>query len=204
LKIEAKDYKDKPVAASLTLTGRYEKYNESEKKWEWKDVKTAEIKTGSNGLCYYDVLLDKEGYYEFNCKGLDQNRNEIKSTGYVYCYGGGYYNWYRFSTLEIIPDKNYYSAGDTANFMIVSPFEGVKGLVTVEGEKVFHEEIMDFSNRTGSLSVKITPEFSPTFYVTVSFYYDGNFYYQSKKIVCPSKDKFVTVSIESIRRNTVP
>ncbi len=204
LKIEAKDYKDKPVVASLTLTGRYEKYNESEKKWEWKDVKTGEIKTDSNGLCYYDVLLDKEGYYEVSCKGLDQNRNEIKSTGYVYCYGGGYYNWYRFSNLEIIPDKNYYSAGDTASFMIVSPFEGVKGLVTVEGEKIFHEELMDFSNRTGSLNVKITPEFSPTFYVTVSFYYEGNFYYQSKKIVCPSKDKFVTVSIESDKEKYRP
>ena len=204
LKVEAKDYKDKPVSASLTLTGRYEKYNESDKKWEWKDVKTAEIKTDSNGLCYYDVLLDKEGYYEFTCKGLDQNRNEIKSTGYIYCYGGGYYNWYRFSNLEIIPDKNYYSEGDTASFMIVSPFEGVKGLVTVEGEKVFSEELMDFSNKTGSLNVKITPDFSPNFYVTVSFYYEGNFYYQSKKIVCPSKDKFLTVSIESDKEKYKP
>jgi hypothetical protein len=52
--------------------------------------------------------------------------------------------------------------------------------------------------------VDITEKYTPNFYVTVSFFYEGNFYYQTKKIVCPSKGKFLNVSVEADKEKYRP
>jgi len=206
LKIEAKDYSDKPVKTDVTLKIKYERYDKEQNTWNWEEEKEISLKTDSKGLAYYDYKTGEDGYYEAVCEAQDQNENKINTTGYFYCYSGsGYYNWYnRFSNLEIIPDKNIYEPGETANIFIVCPFEGVKGLVTVEGESVFTEEVMDFSNRTGSMEIKLTPKHAPNFFVTVSFFYEGTLHYYTKKIICPSKDKFLTVSIEPDKEKYKP
>ena len=206
LKVEAKDYSGHPVQTDLDLKIRYERYDKEKSSWDWENEETVTLKTDKDGLLYYDCTINEDGYYEIICNSKDQNGNEISTSGYLYYYSGtGYYNWYnRFSNVEIIPDKNIYEPGEEASFFIVCPFEGVEGLVTVEGEKIFSEEIMDFSNRTGSLKVKVTPELSPNFYVTVTFFHEGSFYHQSKKIICPAKDKFLTVSITSDKEKYKP
>ncbi|MEQ8222312.1 MAG: MG2 domain-containing protein [Candidatus Eremiobacterota bacterium] len=203
VKIATKDYDGKPVSSDITLNLKYEFYNEKLKKWEWKELDRVTLKTDDTGIAYYDFLPDKDGYYQLESKGLDSYKNEIKSTGNIYCYGGGYYNWYRFTNIEIIPDKNMYEAGDKGKFFIVCPFP-VKALVSVEGEEVFTQKTVDFSNKTASLEVDITKKHTPNFYVTVSFFYEGNFYYQTKKIICPSKDKFLNVSVESDKEKYRP
>ena len=197
LKIDAKDYSGKPVVTTVKLKIKYESYNKENHKYEWQIFNDEELKTDVNGIAYYDFITGKDGYYEIEYSSEDQNKNLIKGTDYIYSYSGStYYDWYRLTNLEIIPDKKFYEAGDKASFFIACPFEGVKALVTIDGEKVFTQKVIDFSNKTASFNVNITEEHSPNFYITVSFFSKGQFYYQTKKIVCPSKDKFLTVSIE--------
>ena len=194
-KVEADDYSNNPVETDVKVLVRYEKYNEKKETWEWEEEKITNLKTDENGLCYYDYTPNEDGYYDIVCTAEDQNKNEITSTGYFYCYSGRDYNWYRFSNIEIIPDKDVYEKGETAGLFIVCPFEGVKGLVTVEGDDILEEKVLDFSNRTASMEIEITENYTPNFFVTVSFFYEKTYYFQTKKIICPSKDKFLTVSI---------
>ncbi|OQA18558.1 MAG: MG2 domain protein [bacterium ADurb.Bin363] len=205
IKIEAKDYSGKPVETAVTSKVKYEYYDKQSKKWLWQNIKNIEFKTDKNGIGSYDFITDKDGYYELECTSEDQNKNKIRATGYVYSYSdGGYYNWYRLTNLEIIPDKKIYEPGEQANFFIVCPFEGVKALVTVEGEKIFTQKVVDFANRTASFKVNITKNHTPNFYIGISFYYNGQFYYQNKQIICPSKDKFLTISIEADKEKYRP
>jgi len=204
MQIEAKDYSQNPVMTDVKVKVRYEFYDEKSETWQWDNMKEAGLKTDATGLCYFDYVPEEDGYYEIICTTEDQNKNKIDTTGYFYCYSGESYNWYRFTNVKIIPDKDCYEVGDTAGIFIVCPFEGVKGLVTVEGEEISEEKAVDFSGKTASMDIKITEKHGPNFFVTVSFFYEGNFYYESKKIICPAKDKFLTVSIESDKEKYKP
>lgn len=206
IKIEAKDYSGNPVKTDLTLKARYERYDQKANTWTWEEGQDVKLKTDEQGLAFYDYKIKDDGYYEITCNALDQNENQITTYGYLYCYSwNGYYNWYnRFSNVEIIPDKDYYEPGDKAGFFIVCPHENIKALVTVEGEDVYYEKVMDFSNRTAELKLDITEKYSPNFFVTVDFFYEGVFYHHEKKIICPSTDKFLNVSIEPDKEKYKP
>lgn len=204
LKIEAKDYDGKPVPADLLLNTKYEIYNEKNKSSRWKEVNRKNLATDKNGIAYYDIVPDKDGYYEFECNGSDRNKNKIKSTAYICCYSRGNCNWNRLNNVEIIPDKDFYDVGETATFFLLCPYKGVKALVTAEGEEILNQEIIDFSDKTADFKVKMTKKHTPDFYITVNFFYDGRFYYQTKKIVCPPRDKFLKVSIEADKEKYRP
>ena len=197
LKIEARDYGGKPVETDFLLDFNYENYDKEKKKWKWKTIESVKLKTDSNGNVSYDFVPEKEGYYQVICRAKDQNHNKVKKSIELYSYGGtDYYNWNNLNKVDIIPDKNIYEPGDTAYFLIVCPYEGIKAFLTVEGHEILDYKIIDLSNKTACYKLKITDKYTPDFYISVNFFRNGKFYTQSKKIICPPEDKFLTVSVE--------
>ncbi|MEQ8188773.1 MAG: MG2 domain-containing protein [Candidatus Eremiobacterota bacterium] len=196
IKIDARDYKDKPVQNNVTLNIK-------------SDVTEAlqiQLKTDGNGSACYDFIPHKDGCYEVEVISEDQNKNQIKACENIYCYSGdsNYYWWKKLPDFHIIPDKKVYNTGDRARIFLVSPCENVKALLTVEREDIIEKKIIDFTNRTAMFEMDIKEKHSPNVYVTVSFFYKDNFYSQFKEISCPSKDKFLTVSIEPDREKYSP
>ncbi|MEQ8223527.1 MAG: MG2 domain-containing protein, partial [Candidatus Eremiobacterota bacterium] len=205
LKIEAKDYQGNPIETDFTLDFNYENYDKEKKKWKWKTIESARLKTDSRGSVSYDFVPEKEGYYQVICRAKDQNHNKVKKSIELYSYGGtDYYNWNNLNKVDIIPDKHIYEPGDTAYFLIVCPYEGIKAFLTVEGHDILDYRIIDLSNKTACYKVKITDKHTPDFYVSVNFFRNGKFYTQSKKIICPPDDKFLTVSLEPDKKEYRP
>lgn len=196
LKIEARDYEGHPIETDFILDFNYENYDKEKKKWKWKTIESVKLKT-DGGNVSYDFVPEKEGYYQVICKAKDQNHNMVKKSIELYSYGGtDYYNWNNLNKVDIIPDKHIYEPGDTAYFLIVCPYEGIKAFLTVEGHDILDYRIIALSNKTACYKVKITDKYTPDFYISVNFFLNGKFYTQSKKIICPPDDKFLTVLLE--------
>ena len=198
IKVKAQDYSENPVETDIELVINYETYNDKKEEWQWEEVATKSLKTDKEGVCYFEFTPEEVGYYEIVCTSLDLKENVITGSDSLYCTSDDiWYDWHRFSGVEIISDKDFYYPGEEANLFIVCPFDGIKALVTVEGDKIISREIMDFPNKTRNLKVKITEDCSPVFYVTVNFYCDGYFQYYQKNIPCPREDKFLTLEIKA-------
>jgi len=205
IKVKARDYEDNPVETDVEVVINHEVYNKKKEEWHWEEVIKKTLRTDKEGICYYEFMPEEVGYYEIICNSLDQKENKITDTGSFYCTSDDvWYDWYRFSNVEIIPDKDFYYPEEEASVFIACPFEGVKALVTLEGSKILFREIMDFPNKTRTLKLKVTEDCSPDAYVTISFYYEGSYHYYQKKIICPREDKFLTLEIKPDKEKYKP
>lgn len=86
-----------------------------------------------------------------------------------YCGGWGYSPWAvkNPARLELIPDREGYRAGDTASIQIRAPFAG-KALVTVEGRRVEHMQIVELDGNTGQVRIPVREDWQPGAYVTAT------------------------------------
>lgn len=87
----------------------------------------------------------------------------------VYAYGGGYIGWdFRNDDIvEVLPDREQYSPGDTAKIMIQSPFPECTAIVTLEREGVLWQKSFSLKGNGTPIEIPITEEHVPDVYVGV-------------------------------------
>ncbi|MDE0115877.1 MAG: hypothetical protein OXT07_04590 [bacterium] len=69
--------------------------------------------------------------------------------------------------VELIPDSEAYEAGDTAEILVVSPFESATGLVTVAHSRIIETRTFDVAGHSAVISIPITDDHVPELAVQV-------------------------------------
>lgn len=93
---------------------------------------------------------------------------KTQSSIFFYATGWGYSPWAMSNPtkIELDLDKQSYKIGDLAKVQVKAPFSG-KALVTIEREKIYDTQIVEFKENTGLLTVKIKEDWQPNVYLTV-------------------------------------
>ena len=94
-------------------------------------------------------------------------RVETTSTT-AWVFGGTYAPTENNGTLEIVPDRDKYAAGQTAHLVVRAPFAGGRGLLSVERQGIIDARAVDFDGNVGVVDVPITADDVPALRVQIA------------------------------------
>jgi hypothetical protein len=141
-------------------------YQSSEKR---EVVKKIKVDTDKNGNYNGNLAFDSEGEYEIKIITSDSAGNKIKSTRGFYVYGSAEVSIRpeNNETLNLVADKTDLNVGETASFIIQSPFPKAKALISFERGKIFDYEIIDITGSLAKYTFKVKENYLPNIYATV-------------------------------------
>jgi uncharacterized protein YfaS (alpha-2-macroglobulin family) len=116
-----------------------------------------------------ELKADRAGYYLVRARSEDSEKRAVEAAIGLYGIGAGEFGWgdNDRGVLEIVPNKKQYQVGETARFLVKSPFKEAEALVTIERAGVYHVERTKLVGATPTVSVKVTPELAPNAFVSV-------------------------------------
>jgi uncharacterized protein YfaS (alpha-2-macroglobulin family) len=143
-----------------TKSGRYEYVSEEEK--ERVEHRTV---TAAKGAQTYQYVPKDYGKYQIvlrDAKGRSRAGTSFFASGW------GYSPWTMDAPekVSLEPERKTYQVGEKAKIQVKAPFSG-KALVTVEREKVYSYQIVEFKENTGIVTIPVKAEYKPNVYVTL-------------------------------------
>lgn len=177
-------------------------------RWEKTLEKISEqtIKTDSSGNWSGKLAIVDEGEYELALSSQDKQGNSITTTYNLYVWGSGYVNIQpsNDTTLDIIASQEELEVGEQASFIIKSPFEKAKALISIERGRIFEYEIIDIEQSLYNYRFDIKEDYIPNVYASVVLlspdpeikYGDVNFSINTKEKdlqvkIMPAKEKYL-------------
>ncbi len=142
--------------------------------WTWTTedipVYTTTARTNGQGEAAITFTPESSGSYRIRATAEDDLGNEIRSSTYLWVWGGRETIWRRESTnrIDLITDRDAYAVGDVAEILIPSPYSGtVQALITIERGHVLETEVRELAGSTEVLRIPIRETYVPNVYVSV-------------------------------------
>ncbi|HXQ73387.1 MAG TPA: alpha-2-macroglobulin family protein, partial [Pyrinomonadaceae bacterium] len=173
---------------------------------------TQTVKTDADGVAQVNFTPEKEGYYRVawaSSQGADPKRDRflplVKAETYVFVAtnmttGLGY----RSGGLEVVVDKDTFRAGQTAPVMINVPVQDRYVLFSVEGEDLFSYQVVHVTGTAKLIEVPIEEKHIPNVYLSASMVSDTNWFADTKQVVVPPVQQFLTVAVNADREQYQP
>ena len=150
---------------SARLEGSWKKgtYKEEE-----KDEKICKL-TSSEKAKRCDIATPVGGRYQVTATVTDKNGRPNQTKFSFWVSGGDAPQRETVDQEEVtlIPDKETYEAGDTAQILVQMPFSPAEGLLTLRRSGIVEHRVFDAKNGSATLDVKITEGHYPNIYVQV-------------------------------------
>lgn len=110
------------------------------------------------------------GYYLVTARAKDADGREVVASETVWVYGGGDGGWSRSDDerLQIVAERERYAVGETARFLVQSPYPTAHALVTVERQGVIWQRAFPVEGSAPVIEVPITEAMQPNAFVGVA------------------------------------
>lgn len=194
LKIEARDYDNRPVATAVHLEVL---------RFDWRDPKKREVLTTSDasidasGTGRAEIVLPNEGgQFRVRVTARTREGRVVEDTSYLWVSGvmnTSYIDPRR--SVDIVPDKKTYKPGETAHLLIATGNVGSAVLLSVEGRDLRSYRVLRSADANASFDLPLTEREEPGIYVTAQFMRDGTMYRNSKYIRVPADDRKLNVAV---------
>ncbi len=136
----------------------------------YRAYKSFDLTTDARGMASFKLNIPERDRGRYLIRVIDENGKHAASQIAYY-----YKNWWTNSEgnlanmLVFNLDKDQYQVGETAKVTFPSS-QGAKALLTVEnGSGILNQEWVETQSGTTTLDLKITEEFTPNAYVSLSF-----------------------------------
>ena len=115
------------------------------------------------------IPIARGGSYLIRATGSDVRGNTIRSEAYFYATGEGYVSWERSDDdrIDLIPERTTYRPGETARFMVASPYERATALITVERDGILSSRVETLFGSAPQITVPLTEKHLPNVFVSV-------------------------------------
>jgi len=180
-------------------------YYRSEKKLD--KVSSENIKTDSSGDYSGELKFTEEGQYEVHISKSDDRGNRIKTVSNVYIYGS--------RSISVPPNNNYeldieiektdLEVGDTASFLIKSPYDTAKVLIAVERGTVYDYWVADIKGGLYLHEFPIKSEYAPNIFVSALLLSgDPEVKYGSVRYEIGNAENELSVEVKSNKTHYLP
>lgn len=118
----------------------------------------------------YPFVATRSGEYEVRLTALDNTQSYVLSRFYAYSWGSTENSSFEVDKdgeIKIVADQPKYKVGETAKFLLKTPFEG-KVLVTIEQGTLKKYFYAQSDKKAAEVSVKIENDYVPNMYVTAT------------------------------------
>jgi alpha-2-macroglobulin len=136
--------------------------------WVTHTVATCQLTTAAQpGACGFTPTSG--GAYTVSLTATDAQGRTVSTSFTRWTVGSDWVPWNdegKFK-MDVIPDRQRYSVGDTATVLLAAPFTDAEAWVTVERERVIEQRRIRITSGTTTLRLPITEAYAPNAYVSV-------------------------------------
>jgi len=135
-------------------------------------VDTIAITTNGEGEATASFTPEGAGTLRIVAEVADDNGRTNTSSAYLWVSGEGAPSWRirNDDIIELVADRDLYEVGDTAEVLVPAPFEGARGLVTLERGRILSRSTQTFPTGSERLDVTIEDGHVPNVFVGVVLY----------------------------------
>jgi uncharacterized protein YfaS (alpha-2-macroglobulin family) len=172
--------------------------------YQHDDILTKTLKTDTNGAAQIDFRPEREGYYRVAWTSEDavaklksQISNPIRSDTAVWVANNATTELgYRHGGMEIIVDKDTFRVGAEAPVMLVVPTSDRYVLFTVEGQDLYHYQVVHVTGTVKLIQLLITETHVPNIFLSAALVNDRQIFTDTKQIIVPPVKNFLTVDVK--------
>ena len=217
--VMARNANDAPVATEGMLRVYLATYNEAKEKklreagqpydvrdyYDLKELAADKVTTGADGKALHAFTPDQTGYLLLEMTALTDKEESVVGTGWVWVASQKEkYLGYRLSGVQVIPNKQTYKKGETAQVLVVSHFPNAYVWLGVEGNRIYDDQLVVVRERSKLVSVPIKDDYAPNVFVTAHMIKDAMLWRHQTQIVVPPDDHFVNVQIAARKKTYLP
>jgi uncharacterized protein YfaS (alpha-2-macroglobulin family) len=168
------------------------------------DVMTAKVTSNAKGEATLTFTAPREGYYLVKWTSEDRQpgkplragdlvtaettvwvtRRDVNDIGY------------HANGLDIIVDKDTLRAGATAPVMIVTPSSGRWVMLSTSAGELLDTQVLHLDGTVKLVELPITERHTPNFFITASSVFDRTLATETKRLVVPPVEHFVSVDVK--------
>ncbi len=135
-------------------------------------VDTIAVTTNAQGEATASFTPEGAGTLRIVAEVADDDGRSNTSSAFLWVSGAGAPSWQirNDDIIELVPDRELYDVGDTAEVLVPAPFEGARGLVTLERGRILSRSTQLFPTGSERLNVTIEDGHVPNVFVGVVLY----------------------------------
>jgi len=195
IKVHAFDFAEKPIQTNFIVFVRRQYYEHNETFVE--DVDTLYGHTKSDGVSFVYFQPKEKGIYSYLVKAYDSKNNVITAKGNFWVNDKKGFYWNVGGGLQIITDKEVYTAGDKFEALVISPIQDANALITLESSSVLSYDVLELEGYSTTITKEIKKDFPNVINLVASFFYDNSVFSGRKRIAILPEEKFLNVEIEN-------
>jgi uncharacterized protein YfaS (alpha-2-macroglobulin family) len=177
-----------------------------------EEVLTQTVKTDAEGAAQLSFSPEKEGYYRVSwqsSQGGDAKRDRLlppvkaETSVFVATNATTELGYYR-AGLELIIDKDTFRPGQIAPVMISVPTSNRYVLFSVEGDNLYSYKLVHVTGTAKLIELPIEEKHVPNIYLSATMMSDANWFVDTKQIVVPPVQQFLSVAVKADREQYQP
>ena len=169
------------------------------------DVLTQALKTNAEGEAEFSFTPEREGYYRVAWSSSDKGAAPIKAETAVWVAANATTELgYRHGGLEIIVDRDTFRAGQNAPVMLHAPAPDRYVLFSVESDDLHSYQLIHLTGTVKLIEVPIEERHTPNVFLNAAMVSDHQIFIDSKQIVVPPAQSFLTVEVKPDREQYEP
>ena len=155
-------------------------------------VDTWEVATDAEGNLEHTLQAGRAGQYRLKLTLIDEAEHSIEG-GYLLTVRGDNMQGadFRFSALELVPDKSEYAVGDKVRLQINADRDDalVWLFVRPQGSVYPVPQKVQLRAKTAIVEIPVVADDQPNFFVEAFTIYDGNFHQEAREIIVPPQQR---------------
>ena len=203
--VAARNASNVPVQTEGMFRVYHAKFNTEKNDYDLTKLHDDKLATGAEGKALYTLTPDKPGYLKLEMTALTDKEEKVIGEGWVWVASKEERHLgYRLSGVQVIPNKETYKKGETAQVLLVSQYPNAHVWLGIEGDRIYSSQLVLVRNRSRLVSVPIKDEHSPNVFITANLVKDAMLWRHQKEVVVPPEDRFIDVKITSKKKSYLP
>jgi alpha-2-macroglobulin len=177
--------------------------------YEHDEIITRSLKTDTNGEAELSFTPEREGYYRVAWSGEDVFTNQAPQlinadTTVWVAKNSATELGYRTGGVEIIADKDTFRVSGIASVMLVTPTADRYVLFTVEGEDLYHYQLVHLDGTVKLVNLAVDEKYVPNIFLGATLVNDRQIFTDTTQIVVPPLKNFLNVEVKPDRAQYQP
>ncbi len=166
-----------------------------------------DAKTNSQGSFTQRLVARRGGQYRLRLRLKDSAGHEVEGA-YVFTVRGDNQaaDNFRFSELELIPDKAEYQPGEQVQLQINADRADATVLLFIRPSNgiVPQPKFVQLKNKTATVPIAVEANDQPNFFVEALTVYNGKFYSSTREIIVPPAKRVLDVAVKASKEEYLP
>ena len=217
--VAARNANDAPVKTQGMFRVFLATYNEEKEKalrkegkpfdtkdiYNLKELQAEKLATKDDGTATYAFTPDQPGYLLLEMTALTEKEEKIIGSGWAWVASKKEkYLGVRLSGVQVIPDKQTYKKGETAQVLLVSQFPEAHIWLGIEGDRIYDDQLVVVRERSKLITIPIKDEYSPNVFITANMVKEAMLWRHQAQVIVPPEDKFIDVKITTAKKTYLP